>query len=60
MRVVRARGGEGWELWDGARFVGHFHTNRQAWNAADKLGGEAITRSEGIAEWLSKRNGNEP
>jgi hypothetical protein len=59
MRVVQAKGGKGWELWDGVRFIGHFHTSRQAWREHDRIAGEAMNRQENVAEWVAKQSANE-
>ena len=53
MQVKKA--GKGWEVWDGTHFVGHFHTNAQAWRAADKHQGEAVSRAQDMSEWISRK-----
>lgn len=58
MRVIKCAG-NGWEVWNGPKFIGHFSTNSQAWRAVDVAQNEAKSRAEDVSDWIHRKNLNE-
>ena len=46
-----------WCVIDGEKVLSVHETNQEAWREMDRLTGETTSRSEGIADWLSKKVG---
>lgn len=56
MRVVKCRGKNGYELWDGNKFIGQYPNQRLAWRAHDQIANEAKSRAEDVSDWISRKD----